>query len=801
MAKLVKMWKDSDSTPLGPRQLPLFIDENYAMVMDISGLTIPEEKLVSTGKQIEEFKKKFSLLSENEQSKTFEAALKDVLSVLDQSVPCIGCRRSVEKLFHELSKLESFPPLDPIIFSENVVTFNPKIFKSPGKLCAYLRGYSSRLNDLVDQQPRNKKSRRCTLHSLEVQRMRLSPHVWREVWDGMEAECLSEITFIDSETLRIILDAYLRKHKFCAECRTKVVAASNFAHDEKIDNNSIDGCNEDNDKNDSQNSHNSHNNNDNYEHKNHKNCNNHENHDDHKDLTDHKCHAVRKDHENCTSPLGHKSHPDNKCYTDLKDHCEYKDFKDHKTSKDNKDVKVRKINASDLYASIRRCSSGHVHLPMKYDYICNLIARTTSDSLSRERHAKTKEIAQEEVLTCLGVCVYERLNRVYKKMKEEEFIINILVATAMSTISRNFQIAIETKQGFSQLEVLYHELEKEKIAKTQRREKSRLKRKKRKERRFEVEEKQKKSEVSDTTTDKSSEDDHNKEETLTEGEDLSLQSQPFSESNTQNKISDLMCNESLTCNCLNCIKNSTNKTELSAFQSQFGDLNLKNEREKICCQIKSSATHKNEKIDQSSVKVTLSNSSRSCRADDSPNKNIWESSENCKEQEQHEDLIDGTFNSNKHDMMWIEVKKKITKSTYRNRCTYSENSSHDYGYSSEHVSSSSLPSTPEGSEVACSDGCCNGGDHPDIHAANKNNFSHDSLFPLIEHGRGPLLSQMLEDSDLSEMEDDSNSIPEEEVLEFKSREVHITEKRQELRQELKNRFTALCNCRKPFIPR
>lgn len=65
----------------------------------------------------------------------------------------------------------------------------------------------------MEQQPRNKKSRRCTLHSLEVQRMRPPPNAWKEVWDCMEHDCLKEITFIDSDTLDATLDTYLRKHK------------------------------------------------------------------------------------------------------------------------------------------------------------------------------------------------------------------------------------------------------------------------------------------------------------------------------------------------------------------------------------------------------------------------------------------------------------------------------------------------------------------------------------------------------------------------------------------------------------
>lgn len=52
------------------------------------------------------------------------------------------------------------------------------------------------------------------------------------------------------------------------------------------------------------------------------------------------------------------------------------------------------------------------------------------------------------------------------------------------------QMAVEVKQGISQLELLYEELTREEIAKQQRREKLRLKRKKKKERRYETEEKE-----------------------------------------------------------------------------------------------------------------------------------------------------------------------------------------------------------------------------------------------------------------------------------------------------------------------
>lgn len=148
--------------------------------------------------------------------------------------------------------------------------------------------------------------------------------------------------------------------------------------------------------------------------------------------------------------------------------------------------------------------------------------------------------------------------------------------------------------------------------------------------------------------------------------------------------------------------------------------------------------------------------------------------------------------------MWIEMKKRFELSiSERKSRSSSEQSSQDCGYSSEHnISSSSLPSTPEGSEVACSDGCCN--HERDIRPSDKLVHSSSSISLLKERGGGLTLTQMLEDSYLSGDEEKESYIPAEEVLEFKSRMCQVLEKRQELRQTLRKRFAILCSHHKPF---
>lgn len=175
--------------------------------------------------------------------------------------------------------------------------------------------------------------------------------------------------------------------------------------------------------------------------------------------------------------------------------------------------------------------------------------------------------------------------------------------------------------------------------------------------------------------------------------------------------------------------------------------------------------------------------------------------------------------------MWIEMKKRFELSiSERKSRSSSEQSSQDCGYSSEHnISSSSLPSTPEGSEVACSDGCCNHErDCHDVRPPEKLVHSNSSISMLKKGGGGPTLTQMLEvsardldfiqcfvfipitplicpqDSYLSDDEEKESYIPAEEVLEFKSRMCQVLEKRQELRQTLRKRFAILCSHHKPF---
>ncbi len=58
----------------------------------------------------------------------------------------------------------------------------------------------------------------------------------------------------------------------------------------------------------------------------------------------------------------------------------------------------------------------------------------------RERHAKTIDIAQEEVLTCVGIHLYERLHRIWQKLRAEEQTWQILFHLGIDALRKSFEV-------------------------------------------------------------------------------------------------------------------------------------------------------------------------------------------------------------------------------------------------------------------------------------------------------------------------------------------------------------------------
>lgn len=114
-----------------------------------------------------------------------------------------------------------------IITKKGVLTINDEKLKSPQIICTLLHKHQSLLNSLLENQSRSKKSSRCCLHSLDSFRTKPFSEIWLDVWNSMKETCRNEVTIVEAQELQNTLDGYLKKHKFCQECRTKVSSFNN----------------------------------------------------------------------------------------------------------------------------------------------------------------------------------------------------------------------------------------------------------------------------------------------------------------------------------------------------------------------------------------------------------------------------------------------------------------------------------------------------------------------------------------------------------------------------------------------
>lgn len=350
------------------------------MDLNTKGLVFDREPI--EGESFEDFDKKFRLLKPVEIKSSLTVSTSEFQNVLGQTVPCVGCRRSVERLYCTIMA-NGYATLDPIrIRSGTGLSVCDKYLQSSQLMCTLLYEHDTQLNKLLENQPRNKKNSRCNLHSLESFRPFARPfsETWYETWECMKKNCREKITVVDAHELHATLDEYLKKHKFCQECRTKVEKAYNLLMNE-------------------------------------------------------------------TNPTKEKGY------------------------------------VTQIYNGIKRClKDKHIHLPIETDYIEDLIKRAEpeiigSHSRHRERHAKTMEIAQEEVLTCIGMCIYNRLKKIQQCVKEEENACQVLAAVSVHALCRSFDMAVENKRGVN-VDLIYNEISREERAKENQLKKRKMKKRK-----------------------------------------------------------------------------------------------------------------------------------------------------------------------------------------------------------------------------------------------------------------------------------------------------------------------------------
>ncbi|XP_059573717.1 gametogenetin-binding protein 2 isoform X2 [Alligator mississippiensis] len=422
MARLVAVCRDGEEEfPFEKRQIPLYIDDTLTMVMEFPDNVLNLDGHQNNSAQLKQFIQRHSMLKQQDLNIAMMVTSREVLSALSQLVPCVGCRRSVERLFSQLVESGN-PALEPLtVGPKGVLSVTRSCMTDAKKLYTLFYVHGSKLNDMIDAIPKSKKNKRCQLHSLDTHKpkplgegssstlsteklgadkkssednrkeskCKITFHYgpfqgaargcWMDVWELMSQECRDEVVLIDSSCLLETLETYLRKHRFCTDCKNKVLRAYNILIGEL----------------------------------------------------------------DCSKEKGY---------------------------------------CAALYEGLRCCPhERHIHVCCETDFIAHLLGRAEPEFAGgrRERHAKTIDIAQEEVLTCLGIHLYERLHRIWQKLRAEEQTWQMLFYLGVDALRKSFEMAVEKVQGISRLEQLCEEFSEEERVRELKQEKKRQKRKNR----------------------------------------------------------------------------------------------------------------------------------------------------------------------------------------------------------------------------------------------------------------------------------------------------------------------------------
>ncbi|CAF0875517.1 unnamed protein product [Brachionus calyciflorus] len=350
-----------------PKMIVTFDDIISCLACELEGKVRHGKNLtknVDYAKFLERFNQTY-----NETNLKLEINLDELMLQVSQTVGCISCRTSVEKLFKQIvPKNKNFYSLalDPIqIDSNGLITIKSSLFK-PESIYTLLYIDSSNLDSQIDlsrKSSNNSSNKRCQLHLIDSQKQIKQKRIddWVNVWKSLETnDCRKQMTIIDCAELLETINQYLKRNKFCCDCKFKVLVA-------------------------------------------------------YKILT-----------------------------------CEAEIVGDDGTYKPS------------IFDGIFYCTESdkkpHLHVKPDRDFIAALISKAESEikELRPERHAKTIDIAQDEILICIGLHLYERFFQIGQSLRIVEQSWKILFYSSVQALKKRLDFEINQ---FENLDSLCAELE------------------------------------------------------------------------------------------------------------------------------------------------------------------------------------------------------------------------------------------------------------------------------------------------------------------------------------------------------
>jgi len=367
------------------RFMPLEVETDMTMIMALDDFCIacgPTEKKKQSS-DVDQFMRNYNCLDKDELAACLMVSWDESVEVLNQCVNCVGCRRSIESLYHSLKDCEE-SALDPIIVTKDgLLSINREHMNSPNSLANLFCHQVSRLTQTYVDGPAAKKGvakrgGRCPAHTLEQKKI-ISCGSWLDTWDCMEKECKEEVVLLPFDSIRTTLQKYLKKHSFCCECANMVNKAFTLLIEEG---------------------------------------------------------------KEPARAAGEKTGEDR--------------IGEDGITRLNDDGSV------NLFSGISACTKdAHVHVQCEAGFISQLLvlAEPELSGLKQERHAKTIEIAQKEVLICIGITLFNRFSKIQQKLREGEQTCELLCLVTLRSLRKSLDIAAERKRGVTDLELLCQEIE------------------------------------------------------------------------------------------------------------------------------------------------------------------------------------------------------------------------------------------------------------------------------------------------------------------------------------------------------
>jgi len=437
MVKLVGVYQGSGTKTRtkeckSRRFVPLEIESDLTLMMALDEfcLACGSDRMPHKTKQqpedVQALLRDYDSLNKNEVSAGLKIRWEDMQSSVSQTISCVGCRRSVENHFQTLKDSSEDCSIDPLLISKDgIVSIKEDHITDPTALTNLLCHQVSRLHrQYVDAAPAKKsgvkKGGRCALHTLDLNKNNTITKVhsgpWRDCWEAMGPEVKEEVVLLPFAAIRATMDKYMEKHKFCCCCSSMMTRTFTHLIEEGKDPSKMreeedsDGCSDYHD-------------------------------------TDEGCAAAG------SKPS--RSYDDSDKKNKGPSGCGKKGFRCGERNSDDETI--------NILAGIEPCvSDGHVHVFNNTTFISQLILLAEPDLSGldkQEKHVKTIEKAQKEILICIGITLFNRLQKIQQKLKEGEQICDLLCLVALMSLRKSLQMKAENKNGALDLDALCFQIE------------------------------------------------------------------------------------------------------------------------------------------------------------------------------------------------------------------------------------------------------------------------------------------------------------------------------------------------------